>query len=225
MIVLSGYILNSHAQHQSKKTSKRKEKTCSVLSDSCSDCKKTFERIDLWPHSEISGGFICRNCNTTRRLKKQKSFESDFRRFRKRPDYVSQEAIFQTSQSRVSDDEFDEIIQEFEQAHWTEISEAESLTHKKYIESLFKREFWERTHGKHEKRYEKIPQTFEGTDIAIHYNLLGVSEISTNVQVKDAYRRLILKWHPDKNPNETKYAEKMLILIKNAFDEIMKSRK
>ena len=196
-----------------------------MLRDSCADCKKTFHRIDLWPHSEKSGKFICRNCNTARRLEKQKSFESDLRAFRNRQDYVPQEGIFRTSQSRVSDDEFDEIIQEFEQAHWTGISEAESLTHKKYIESLFRREFWERSHGKHKKSHEKIRWTFEESDIAIHYNLLGVSKDSTDAQVKDAYRRLILKWHPDKNPHESKYAEKMLISIKMAFDEIMKSRK
>jgi len=52
-----------------------------------------------------------------------------------------------------------------------------------------------------------------------------VSENSTDVQIKNAYRCLILKWHPDKNPNEPKYAEKILISIKNVFDKIIKSRK
>ncbi|MGY5146463.1 MAG: hypothetical protein ACW9W4_00450 [Candidatus Nitrosopumilus sp. bin_7KS] len=94
----------------------------------CSDCKGTFERIDLWPHPENSEKFICRNCQKVRRLKKQKSFESHFRRFRERQDYIPQEDTFQTSQNRISDEEFDQIIQEFEQAHWTDISTEESNT-------------------------------------------------------------------------------------------------
>ncbi len=191
---------------------------------SCSVCKKTFERINLWPNSLKSGTFICRNCNTSR-LKKQKSFESDLRKFRERQDYVLQETSFRESPSRVSDDEFDEIVQEFEQAHWREISETESSIHRKHIESLFKREFWERLHGRQEKNHQKSSQAFQAADIAIHYNLLGVSDESTDMQIKDAYRRLILKWHPDKNPAESKYAEKMLIMVKTAFDEIMKNRK
>ena len=196
-----------------------------MLANTCTNCKGSFDRIDLWPHPEKSRKFICRNCQRIRRLKKEKSFESDFRRFRERQDYVSPEETFQTNQSRISDDEFDEIIQEFEQAHWTNISTGESQTHQRYIESLFKREFWQRSQNKYRKNYEKTQQTFDEPDIAIHYSLLGVSENSTDVQIKDAYKRLILKWHPDKNPNESKYAEKMLISIKNAFDKIMKSRK
>ena len=210
---------------KTNKTSKRKDKTNSMLVNTCSNCKRSFDRIDLWPHPENSDGFICRNCQTTRRLKKKKSFESDFRRFRERQDYVPQEETFQISQSRISDDEFDEIIQEFEQAHWTNISTEESQTHQRHIESLLKREFWQRSQNKHKKSHQKIQQIFEEPDIAIHYSLLGVSENSTDVQIKDAYRRLILKWHPDKNPNEPKYAEKMIISIKNAFDKIMKNRK
>ena len=196
-----------------------------MLTNTCSNCKGSFDRIDLWPHPENSDGFICRNCQTTRRLKKVKSFESNFRRFRKRQDYVPQEETFQTNQFRISDDEFDEIIQEFEQAHWTNISTDESQTHQRYIESLFKREFWQRSQNKYKKSYQKTQQTFKESDIGIHYSLLGVLENSTDAQIKDAYRRLILKWHPDKNPNEPKYAEKMLISIKIAFDKIMKSRK
>ena len=196
-----------------------------MTSNKCSDCKKVFERINLWPHPENPDEFICRNCKTSRRLKKQKLFQSNFRNFRDRQDYVPQEESFQTSQSRISDVEFDEIIQEFEQAHWTDISEKESQTHHKYIQSLFKREFWLRNHNKHKKKYTKTPRIFEEPDIAIHYSLLGVSENSTDGQIKDAYRRLVLKWHPDKNPDEPKYAEKMLISIKIAFDTIMKSRR
>ena len=196
-----------------------------MLTNTCSDCKESFDRIDLWPHPENSSWFICRNCQTNRRLKKQKSFESDFRRFRERQDYVPQEETFQKNQFRISDEEFDEIIQEFEQAHWTDISAEESQTHQRYIISLFKREFWQRNQNKYKKNYQKTQQIFEEPDIAIHYSLLEVSENSTDGQIKDAYRRLVLKWHPDKNPNEPKYAEKMLISIKIAFDKIMKSRK
>ena len=194
------------------------------MRNSCSVCKKTFERIDLWPHSKIPGKFICRKCNTDGRLKKQKSFESNFRMFRDRQDYVPQEEGAHACNSRVSDEEFDEIIQEFEQAHWTDVSKSESVTHKKYIESLFKREFWHRSNSKHKKKQEGIFQKHEKSDIAIYYNLLGISEASTDRQIKDAYRRLVLKWHPDKNPDKSKYAEKMLILIKTAFDKDMKNR-
>ena len=184
-----------------------------MLSNICSDCKGSFGRIDLWPHPGNTEEFICRDCQATRRLKKQESFESDFRIFRERQDYVPQEETFQASKTRISDHEFDEIIQEFEQAHWINISTEESQIHQRYIESLFKREFWQRSQNKHKKNYQKIEQAFEEPDIAIHYSLLGVSENSTDGQIKEAYRYLILKWHPDKNPNEPKYAEKMLISV------------
>lgn len=148
-----------------------------MLANTCTNCKGSFDRIDLWPHPEKSREFICRNCQRIRRLKKEKSFESDFRRFRERRDYVSPEETFQTNQSRISDDEFDEIIQEFEQAHWTNIPTGESQTHQRYIESLLKREFWQRSQNKYRKNYEKIQQTFDEPDIAIHYSLLGVRKI------------------------------------------------
>jgi len=214
-----------YEKQKTNKTSKRKEKTNSMLVNTCSNCKGIFDKIDLWPHPENSDEFICRNCQTVRRLKKEKPFESDFRKFRERQDYVPQEETFQTNQFRISDDEFDEIIQEFEQAHWTNISTEESQTHHRYIESLFNREFLQRSQNKYKKSHQKTQQIFEEPDIAIHYNLLGVSKNATDGQIKDAYRCLILKWHPDKNPNEPKYAEKMIISIKNAFDKIMKNRK
>ena len=39
------------------------------------------------------------------------------------------------------------------------------------------------------------------------YRTLGVSRKATDDQIKKAYRKLALKWHPDKNPKNKEGAE------------------
>lgn len=187
----------------------------------CLDCRKTFARKDLWLHPD-NDGFICRDCLKARRLKSQKSFKSPFRGFRERGDYVAEEPGLAKSSHRISDAEFDQIIREFELNHWSEISDEELQIHTKYIESLLKMEFNQRKINE-EKNSRHSGEEFRDADS--HYSLLGVSKSSTDEEIKRAYRRLVIKWHPDKNPDKKRSAEKMSTEINLAYEKIMEYRR
>eukprot|EP01083_Nonionella_stella_P023453 64887_1 len=58
-----------------------------------------------------------------------------------------------------------------------------------------------------------------------HYKILGVSEDATPKQIKKAYRKLALKWHPDKNPNNVKEAESKFTEVGNAYEILSDEQK
>ncbi|KAG5443830.1 DnaJ sub B member 6-A [Clonorchis sinensis] len=51
-----------------------------------------------------------------------------------------------------------------------------------------------------------------------YYAVLAVSRDATSDDIKKAYRRLALKWHPDKNPDNKEYAEHRFKLISEAYE-------
>ena len=53
-----------------------------------------------------------------------------------------------------------------------------------------------------------------------YYKILGVSPNATEQEIKSAYRRLALKYHPDKNPNDP-YAEEKFKEISEAYAVLM----
>ena len=52
-----------------------------------------------------------------------------------------------------------------------------------------------------------------------YYNVLEVSKAATTDDVKKAYRRLALQWHPDKNPSQQELATKKFkeSIVSNSF--------
>ena len=54
--------------------------------------------------------------------------------------------------------------------------------------------------------------------MADYYKLLGVNRDADDEAIKKAYRKLALKWHPDRNPNNKETAEKQFKAISEAYE-------
>ncbi len=51
-----------------------------------------------------------------------------------------------------------------------------------------------------------------------YYDTLQISKGATDVEIKKAYRKLAMKWHPDKNPDNSEEASKKFQEIGEAYD-------
>ncbi|MCO5557303.1 hypothetical protein L7F22_010864 [Adiantum nelumboides] len=51
-----------------------------------------------------------------------------------------------------------------------------------------------------------------------YYNVLNVPKNASDDDLKKAYRKLAMKWHPDKNPNNKKEAEAKFKQISEAYE-------
>ena len=51
-----------------------------------------------------------------------------------------------------------------------------------------------------------------------HYAMLGVPRSAGPDEIKKAYNKLAMKWHPDKNPSETAKAELVFMGIKDSYE-------
>jgi DnaJ family protein B protein 4 len=51
-----------------------------------------------------------------------------------------------------------------------------------------------------------------------YYALLGIAKDANDDEIKRAYRKAAVKWHPDKNPNNRDYAEERFKEVAQAYD-------
>ena len=58
-----------------------------------------------------------------------------------------------------------------------------------------------------------------------YYKILGITKNATESEIKKAYRKLALKWHPDKNPNNREEAEEKFKKINEAYSILSDKKK
>ena len=58
-----------------------------------------------------------------------------------------------------------------------------------------------------------------------YYNILNMGKNASDDDLKKAYRKLAMKWHPDKNPNNKKEAEAKFKQISEAYDVLSDQQK
>ncbi|KAK7412385.1 hypothetical protein VNO78_03841 [Psophocarpus tetragonolobus] len=72
------------------------------------------------------------------------------------------------------------------------------------------------------KRRVKASRKYMGMD---YYGILEVDKNATDEELKRAYRKLAMKWHPDKNPNNKKEAEIKFKQISEAYEVLSDPQK
>ena len=54
--------------------------------------------------------------------------------------------------------------------------------------------------------------------MADHYATLGVARDASTADIKKAYRKAALRWHPDKNPDDREGAEAIFVKVAEAYE-------
>ena len=75
------------------------------------------------------------------------------------------------------------------------------------------------------KKAKETTQAKIQFDSEDYYEVLGVSKTADDNEIKKAYRKLAVKWHPDKNPDSQKEAEEAFKKIGEAYSVLSDKEK
>ena len=162
-----------------------------------------------------------------RRKEKQENFYWKY--FRRTSSYIHPEWHGnKPSEDRISDEEFDDLIDEYLTGMHDSDENYEETIQFRLLTNLFINEFARRREAQSrftrdsqtkDKKARRVKRKITTKDLeATHYDLLQVSMDASLKEIKQAYKELILQWHPDKHLKDPKLAERMAIALNKAKD-------
>jgi DnaJ-class molecular chaperone len=78
---------------------------------------------------------------------------------------------------------------------------------------------WKRSF--HHRMSKEEAETIIEEESSDPYDILGVTRRSSQSEIKKAFYRLAMKWHPDRNPDRIELATKNMQLINAAYSILM----
>ena len=167
-----------------------------------------------------------------RRKEKQENFYWKY--FRRTSSYIHPEwQGNKPSENRISDEEFDELVDEYLTGMHDSDENYEETTTFRHLSYLFITEFAKRREAQsrftedsqtEDKKARRGKREITEEDLkGTHYDLLQVSVDASLKEIKEAWKELILKWHPDKHQKDPKLAERMAIAL-NIAKEVLSDR-
>ena len=143
-------------------------------------------------HTSNMSEIICKRCDErkkeftkgTREYKKREKIEEKEAKKREKKEKREQER----EQKEAEDDQYEREREQWERVRM----EQAQREREQYEQAQREQEQYEQAQREREKAKKRRQK---GT----HYDVLGVPEGASQKAIKDAYRKLTLKWHPDKN--------------------------
>merc|ERR1712096_180951 len=80
----------------------------------------------------------------------------------------------------------------------------------------WEREYWAQREREQSERPQK-EALIHGTETQNCYEILAIKRTASDKEIKKAYRKLALIWHPDRNPNNKEEAE-------NKFKDVLEAK-
>ena len=93
---------------------------------------------------------------------------------------------------------------------------------KDYYEKSMKRQQKRQQQKQQQQSEQQEQQQINNTE---YYNILEISQDADSTTIKKAYRKLAMKWHPDKNPNNVIEAQTKFQKILEVYNVLFDSKK